>query len=152
MQEQLKDGHYLTIVYAVLDLKAQSLRYINAGHCPPLLLHADGKVESLMATRTVLGLGMGGDFDVHKVRLERGDRLAFYTDGISEAANGDASEFGSDGLLAALLGASSLEPRQQYQTILDQVRVHANNKLTDDATLILASLGRQPVASQQLRP
>ncbi len=144
MQEQLKDGHYLTIVYAVLDLKSQSLRYINAGHCPPMLLHADGSVEYLAATRTVLGLGMVGEFDVHKVRLNRGDRLAFYTDGISEAANGDAIEFGSDGLVAALLSASSLEPREQYQAILERVRSHANDKLTDDATLILASLGSQP--------
>ena len=98
----------------------------------------------MAATRTVLGLGIGGDFDVHKVRLNRGDRLAFYTDGISEAANGDATEFGSDGLLAALLTASSLEPRQQYRAILERVRAHANDKLTDDATLILASLGLQP--------
>ena len=88
LQDQLKDGHYLTIVYAALDLKTRSLGYINAGHCPPMLLRADGAVEYLAATRTVLGLGMGGDFDVHRVRLNRGDRLAFYTDGISEAANG----------------------------------------------------------------
>ncbi len=146
LQEQLKGGHYLTIVYAVLDLKSHSLRYINAGHCPPLLLHTDGAVDYLSATRTVLGLGIGGDFDVHKVRLNRGDRLAFYTDGISEATNGDAMEFGSDGLLAALLAAGSLEPPQQYQAILQQVRAHANDKLTDDATLILASLGSQPSA------
>ena len=145
LQEQLKDGHYLTIVYGALDLKTRSLAYINAGHCPPLLLRADGGVEYLAATRTVLGLGMGGgDFEVHKVRLNRGDRLAFYTDGISEAANGDAVEFGSEGLLAALLGAGSLEPRQQYQAILERVRAHANDKLTDDATLILASLGSSP--------
>ena len=90
LQEQLKDGHYLTIVYAVLDLKSRSLSYINAGHCPPLLLRSDGAVEYLDATRTVLGLGIGGEFEVHKVRLSRGDRLAFYTDGITEAANGDA--------------------------------------------------------------
>jgi sigma-B regulation protein RsbU (phosphoserine phosphatase) len=143
LQEQLKDGHYLTIVYAVFDLRSRSLGYINAGHCPPLLLRANGTVEYLGATRTVLGLGMGGDFDVQKLKVNRGDRLAFYTDGISEAANGDACEFGSDGLLAALLAASSLEPRQQYQSILQQVRSHANQRLTDDATLILASLASE---------
>jgi len=94
---------------------------------------------------------MGGDFEVRKVRLNRGDRLAFYTDGISEAANGDASEFGSEGLVAALRSASSLEPRQQYRVILEQVRAHANDKLTDDATLILASLGLQQGAGQMVR-
>src|SRR5262249_9662375 len=92
LHEQLKDGHYLTIVYAALDLMSHSLRYINAGHCPPLLLRADGTVEYLAATRTVLGLGIDGDFPMEKVRLNRGDQLAFYTDGISEAANGDALE------------------------------------------------------------
>ncbi len=149
LQEQLKDGHYLTIVYAALDLKSHSLGYVNAGHCPPIVLRADGKVEYLEATRTVLGLGIGGEFDVHKVRLNRGDRLAFYTDGITEAANGQASEFGSDGLLEALLSASALEPREQYQAILERVRTHANEKLADDATLILASLGSQAGTSQR---
>ncbi len=149
LQEQLKDGHYLTIVYAALDLKLHSLAYVNAGHCPPLLLRADGAVEHLAATRTVLGLGMDGDFAVHNVSLSRGDRLAFYTDGITEAANENASEFGSDGLLAALLSADRLEPRQQYQAILRRVRAHANDKLTDDATLILASLGTQARESQR---
>jgi serine phosphatase RsbU (regulator of sigma subunit) len=67
-----------------------------------LLLRADGGVEHLAATRTPLGLGIGGGFDVHKAALNRGDRLAFYTDGISEAANGDATEFGADELLASL--------------------------------------------------
>jgi serine phosphatase RsbU (regulator of sigma subunit) len=109
-----------------------------------LLLRADGSVEYLEATRTVLGLGMDGEFDVHKVKLNTDDRLAFYTDGISEAANGDTSEFGSDGLLTALLSASSLEPRQQYQAVLQQVRAHAKDKLADDATLILATLRSRP--------
>jgi sigma-B regulation protein RsbU (phosphoserine phosphatase) len=141
LHEQLKEGHYLTIVYAALDLKSRSLGYINAGHCPPVLLRADHTVEYLSATRTVLGLGIVGEFPMEKVRLNRGDRLAFYTDGISEAANGDSLEFGSDGLLAALLSASALDPRQQYQAILERVRAHANQKLTDDATLILTALG-----------
>lgn len=143
LQEQLKGGHYLTIVYAALNLKTHSLRYINAGHCPPLLLRSDGAIEHLAATRTPLGLGIGGDFDEHKVALNRGDRLAFYTDGISEAANGDAVEFGSDGLLAALRSATSLELQKQHGAILERVRTHANNKFTDDATLILASVAAE---------
>ncbi len=151
LQDQLKDGHYLTIVYATLDLRSHTLSYINAGHCPPLLLRADASVQQLEATRTVLGLGMGGDFDVQKVKLNRGDRLAFYTDGITEAANGDASEFGIDGLLASLVSASSLAPTQQYRAILEQVRGHAKQKFADDATLILAAIGPQFVASTQLQ-
>ena len=151
LQEQLKDGHYLTIVYATLDLRSHTLAYINAGHCPPLLLRADATVQQLEATRTVLGLGMGGDFDVRRVKLNRGDRLAFYTDGITEAANGDAFEFGIDGLLGALLSAPSLNPAQQYRVILDQVRAHARQKFADDATLILASLGSQATTTPHLR-
>jgi len=139
--DQLNATHYVTIVYATLDLNTRILGYVNAGHCPPLLLRAAGAVEHLPATRSVLGLGFSDDYRVHKTVLEPGDRLALYTDGITEAANGSTGEFGSERLRDALLRANSPDLKCQYQSILHEVRAHANDKLGDDATLILLSIG-----------
>jgi sigma-B regulation protein RsbU (phosphoserine phosphatase) len=51
LRKQLGEGHYVTIFYAVFDLKARVLYFVNAGHCPPILLHADGTIEALESTR-----------------------------------------------------------------------------------------------------
>ena len=142
LREQLSESHYVTIVYATLDLTTRVLSYVNAGHCPPLLLRADGTQQALEATQPVLGLGLSDDFEVRRVALKPGDTLALYTDGISEAADGNGSEFGSDGVLRALVGSIALPPKEQYQSIFQRVREYASGKLTDDATLVLASVGK----------
>src|SRR5271169_5820948 len=58
LRNQLGEGHYVTIFYGVLDLKTRILQYVNAGHCPPILRHVDGSIESLAPTRPVLGLAL----------------------------------------------------------------------------------------------
>jgi sigma-B regulation protein RsbU (phosphoserine phosphatase) len=141
LQQQLSDSHYVTIVYAALDVNTRTLSYVNAGHCPPYLLRGDGQVETLSATRAVLGLGLQDGFDVHRIRLKPGDRLAFYTDGITEAANGSAGEFGNERLVEALRGVTSVGLREQHHLVLQQARTHATGDFTDDATLVLTSVG-----------
>jgi sigma-B regulation protein RsbU (phosphoserine phosphatase) len=140
LQEQLSDSHYVTIVYAVMDVSTRVLSYVNAGHCPPLLLHSDGEVECLPPTRSVMGLGLRDGFDVRKLRLRPGDRLALYTDGITEAANDGSGEFGSERLLHALLSAHAKDLRAQHVTVINQALAHANGSFSDDATLVLASV------------
>ncbi len=147
LREQLSESHYVTIVYATLDLRSHLLAYVNAGHCPPLLLRTDLKVEHLSATRPVLGLGLGDEFEVHRTALKPGDHLALYTDGISEAADGSGAEFGPDGLAEALLSAHALGPKEQHASVLQQARAHAKGNFSDDATLVLASVARPAAAA-----
>jgi len=142
LHEQLSDSHYVTIVYAVLDLNTRTLAYVNAGHCPPLLLHPDGKVECLAPTRSILGLGLQDGFEVKRIRLQPGDRLALYTDGITEAASDSSGEFGIERLAQALLSAESSDPKAQHCTVVSQARAHANGNFGDDATLVLAAIGQ----------
>jgi serine phosphatase RsbU (regulator of sigma subunit) len=142
LREQLSDSHYVTIVYAALDLNLRTLSYVNAGHCPPYLLRGDGSVQRLEATRSVLGLGLEDGFETQRVRLRPGDRLALYTDGISEAADASGAEFGPDQLVEALLSTHALNPKEQHASVLQQARAHANGNFSDDATLVLASIAR----------
>jgi FixJ family two-component response regulator len=143
LRDQLCDGRYVSIFYATLNLKSHVLEYVNAGHCPPILLRANSGPQYLEATRPVVGLVFDNSFDVHRVTLRTGDRLALYTDGITEAADSDEDEFGAQRLLQALASAGHLHPEEQHGAILQQVRDHASGGLSDDATLILVSVGLQ---------
>jgi sigma-B regulation protein RsbU (phosphoserine phosphatase) len=140
LREQLGDEHFVTMFYAVLDVTSHVLEYVNAGHCPSILRHANGAVAMLDSTRPVLGLVGRKPSGVERIKLTPGDCLALYTDGITEAADPDGEEFGTERLRALLAenGPASLE--LQHAQIVRSVRGFANGKFADDATLVLVSV------------
>jgi sigma-B regulation protein RsbU (phosphoserine phosphatase) len=90
-------GRYVTMIYAVLDPGSRTLTFASAGHPWPLLCHG----ADVQPLHTDAGLPLGllpGEFTEHTVKLCRGFRLLFYTDGISEALNHEDQEFGSERL------------------------------------------------------
>ena len=102
---------------------------------------ANGTVEMLESTRPVLGLLGKKPSGAERIKLHAGDRLALYTDGITEAADPSGEEFGTDRLRVLLAedGTASLESR--HAQIVESVRGYANGKFADDATLVLVSVG-----------
>jgi serine phosphatase RsbU (regulator of sigma subunit) len=140
LRNQLGEGHYVTIFYGVLDLPAHVLHFVNAGHCPPILRHRDGSIASLDATRPVLGFMLGSGFGSERLVLAAGDRLLLYTDGVTEAVNGEGEEFGPE-RLQPLLDGPTYEPLpQRYAQIMDVVGKHSSGKFSDDATLLLIAV------------
>jgi sigma-B regulation protein RsbU (phosphoserine phosphatase) len=149
---QLGQGHYVTIFYGVLDLQSRVLHFVNAGHCPPVLRHRDGAVESLQSTRPVLGLMLDAGFRSERLVLAPGDRLLLYTDGVSEAASDGGDEFGHERLAEMISGPENEPLSQRYAHIMDRVGQHAANKFTDDATLLLISVKDSSSASASQSP
>lgn len=141
LRQQLSDAHYVTIFYGTLNPNSRRMDYVNAGHCPPMVLRASGKVEYLPATRPVLGFAFESQFSVERIDFQLGDRLLLYTDGISEVTNGDGNEFGPDGLAQALTDTQQLQPEEQRNAILERVHQYAASGFSDDATLVVASIG-----------
>lgn len=85
---------FVTVFYAVFDALQGSLTYVNGGHPPPLLIHANGTSEFLPLTDGIaLGVADGLPFSQHTIRLTVGDTLLIYTDGVTEAFNPGAEEF-----------------------------------------------------------
>jgi sigma-B regulation protein RsbU (phosphoserine phosphatase) len=78
---------FFTISYHVLNTKGGSLRYSNAAHPPPVLLHPDGTLELLEEGGTIIGMGGVIPFDEGEKQLRFGDKLFIYTDGIVEYQN-----------------------------------------------------------------
>ncbi len=95
-------GTFITFFYGELDRKTGGLRYVNAGHNPPVILGADGAARELGGTGLALGMLAGVRYEVGAAALEPGEVLALYTDGITESRDAGDVEFGVEGLAAAV--------------------------------------------------
>ncbi len=94
---ECRDGEFITLFYAAIDVKDMAVTYCSCGHEPTLLIR-DGEITELRKGGLVLGLDEKADYEIETVKLKDGDGLLFYTDGLIDAANFDG-EFWSIGNL-----------------------------------------------------
>jgi serine phosphatase RsbU (regulator of sigma subunit) len=87
-------GEKYATVFCCLLRRDGRLSYVNAAHCPPLRIRAGGAMEALDATAMPVGLMEGAGFPMAEARLQPGDKLAIYTDGVTEAQNLAGEFFG----------------------------------------------------------
>ena len=130
--EDFPSGRFVTMVYAVLDPAKGTLIYASAGHLPPLLV--DGAGPKFLQSEMGLPLGIRhGSFSETTVQLPEHFRIAFYSDGITEATGPGDEEYGTARLTAHVQLADACP-----QTLLEDVRAFANGAgLRDDATVIM---------------
>ena len=136
--ENTVESAYATLFFAEYDDRERRLRYANCGHLPGLLLRRDDSVERLDATAYVLGLFPDWDCTIGERRLDPGDVLALYTDGITETFDDADQEFGEERLVASLRRHRKLEPEALVASIVDEVRSFGPHEQSDDVTLIVA--------------
>jgi phosphoserine phosphatase RsbU/P len=101
-QHSLGGLRYTTAFFAEVDLKTLALNYINAGHNPPILRRSSHEMIRLEEGGLPLGVRSGSRYEVGAAELGRGDLLAVLTDGVVEAENDEAEEYGESRLLASL--------------------------------------------------
>ena len=145
--ENSTDSSYATLFFAVYDDRAQRLRYVNCGHLAALILRADGGLERLTSTCTVLGLFKEWDCFVEERPLSCGDMLALYTDGISESFDDSGQEFGEQRLVESLQRNRELSPQSLIDSVVGDVKRFSSHEQSDDITLIVAKCRE----GQQLR-
>jgi serine phosphatase RsbU (regulator of sigma subunit)/putative methionine-R-sulfoxide reductase with GAF domain len=97
-----RQGMFVTAVYAVLDMDKNELTYVNAGHNPPLWVKHDGNIERLTRTAIALGVVTGERVDQRTIKLESGDNLFLYTDGLTESFNANGEFYGEERLLESI--------------------------------------------------
>ena len=116
---------FVTIFYGVLHLPSGRVAYVNAGHNPPYLRRADGTVEPVARTGGMaVAVSDGFVYREGMAQLAPGDLLFLYTDGITEAFDIDAQEYGDQRLEAVLRGldGQGLEPADVCTAVLADVR------------------------------
>ncbi len=129
---------YATFFFSVYEEAASELAYTNAGHLPPLLVR-DGKVTRLDTNGMVVGCFAGARYGESRVKLEPGDLLACYTDGVTEPENAYGEMFGEARLCALLAEHAAMDIEDLGLLIQDEVaRWTESTELQDDFTLLLA--------------
>ncbi len=142
-QEDLAQSHrFVTLFYSDFDPRSRRLRYANAAHNPPLLWRAERRsISRLDAAGLLIGLQPEADYGLGEVRLDPGDVLLYYTDGVTEAPGMTGDRFDEVRLIRTLDGAC--RSGHGAQGILDHLFdrldrfVGADNHLEDDASMVV---------------
>jgi serine phosphatase RsbU (regulator of sigma subunit) len=131
---------YLTLFAGILD-DDLVLRYVNAGHNPPLLVRSDGTDAQLEATGRPLGLLPGGGYEEGRVALSRGDILFVFTDGLVDLEDERGEALGTESLVRKL----KTELRQGVPGLIGRaeaalLQYRGAAEPPDDATLVVLEL------------
>jgi serine phosphatase RsbU (regulator of sigma subunit) len=138
LAENTPSNRFVTLFVAELNPQTGILQYINAGHNPPLVGRSNGQVEQLDSGGFPLGILPMADFEVGELKLEPGESLVIYSDGVSEANNLQEEEFGMDRLMQVVSKnskASASGMRDKIESALSTfTKTAAPN---DDITLVI---------------
>ena len=136
--ESSLSNKFITMLLAQLDPRTGDLSYLNAGHNPGLLLRCEGGVEELGSTGLPIGLLAASRFQVRSLKLEPGDLVCLYSDGITECESADAEEFGVARLVEVMRGHAG----RSLDAVLEDIQqalaqYSAGLPQGDDQTLVL---------------
>ncbi len=129
---------YATFYLALYDESSSELQYTNAGHLPPILVR-NGEAVRLNVDGTVVGAFAFAQYDESRTRMERGDLLVCFTDGITEPENEYGEMFGEERLMELVTKNAHRSDDQIVETVIQAVEQWTSSpELQDDMTLLLA--------------
>jgi GAF domain-containing protein len=134
IHEATRPESFVTIFFATIDLRDGRLTCANAGHTAAAVVHRDGTITSLARTGPPAGAFEDAQFGLADARLELGDLLFLYTDGLTEARRGD--EFYGEERLLALLSKVDSDPRNILREVHDDVMLFSGGDLRDDMAVL----------------
>ncbi len=128
---------YATLFYGVFDGSTRILRFVNAGHNPPVVIRRDGSMHCLETGGPPVGLFADSEYEEGSLQLATGDLVIAFTDGLIEATNQDGEEWGVQGLLeaAACAAQCSQDAGDLVNLSFNSMDDFSKGHQTDDATL-----------------
>jgi len=135
--ESLEEGMFVTVTLVTFDPASGQVRYARAGHPPPLVRDAAGRITELAdASGAALGVGEGSRYDQGRCVLDRGDVVVLYSDGVTEAMNRENALYG-DARLRAVLRRAPAGAAALHEAVLDDLEAFvAGREPNDDLTLV----------------
>jgi phosphoserine phosphatase RsbU/P len=128
---------FATLFYGVLDAATRTLRYVNAGHNPPIVIRRDGSVAWLDRAGLPLGLFPDSTYDEGVLQLHPGDAVIAYTDGLIEATNPSGEEWGIQGIRKAVVESRAQRADELVDAIFTSLDKFSRGRQTDDATVVV---------------
>ncbi|HET9478585.1 MAG TPA: SpoIIE family protein phosphatase [Pyrinomonadaceae bacterium] len=138
LADNIPANRFVTLFYAELDPESGALSFLNAGHNPPLIVHAAGTVEQLASGGLPLGIKPDVEYREGRTQLQPGDVLVIYSDGVTEALSPAGEEFGATRLyevVARNIRASAAGIRDRIESSL--TKFAQGTSAADDITLVI---------------
>ena len=134
--EHGKEGMFATLFFGVIDPDSGVLAYINAGHEPLIIVNSASVKQSLKPTGTAVGITPDMKFEIQQVRIEPGDILIGYTDGVTEALSPEGNLFTRKQLLSILE-----QPASSASGLVKSIKTYVFNHIqnvapSDDITML----------------
>jgi len=131
-------SHFVTMVYAVLELDQGRLTYTSCGHPAPLILRVDGSLEQKATCCPALGIIQNASYTSAEITLAPGDLLALFTDGVVELADPDGHDFGMQRLASTLRDGRHLPVASLIQEVIRRTQAFSGlSNPPDDFTLVI---------------
>lgn len=143
MYRTIERNSFVSMFYAILDIRGRTIRYARAGQCPVIVVHGAGAAGSFVSPRGMaLGLENGTVFDAvleeEEMHLASGQVLVFYTDGFTEAMQANGDEFGEERLLDSISRHRSKGAAALIDAICADVTAFTGNvPQHDDMTMVV---------------
>ncbi len=139
LYEENETMMFVTVLYSIYDPETGTLTYSNGGHDAPLLVRSDGTSELLPLTGGVaLGVAPDFEFPSQSVQLEAGDTVVLYTDGVTEAMNGEGEQFGVSRMHEVFAANPPENSEQAARAMFDAVRDFVGDTpQSDDITCLV---------------
>jgi len=134
------ERRFISFFYGLLDARQRTFVYANAGHNPPLLIQRDGNSRPLTEGGGVLGVLTDQSYGQNKITLTAGDRLVFFTDGLTEAMNEAGEEFGECRLRELLINHRQLSAADLQATAMETVTDFCGGNFLDDVTMMVLAV------------
>ena len=129
------DNRYTTLFWGEYNAHTAVLTYVNAGHPAPILIHSQGEIERLDAVDFPVGMFADSGYSAKTASLLPGSRLVIFTDGLTDAQNGAAEEFGEDRLIESCRRAT--DANGVIQAVAEW---SAGTEQFDDTTVIVVDI------------
>jgi phosphoserine phosphatase RsbU/P len=149
LADNIPANRFVTLFYAELDPASGALSFLNAGHNPPLIVHAAGTVEQLASGGLPLGIRRNAEYREGRTQMQMGDVLVIYSDGVTEAASPSGEEFVATRLYEVVsrnIDASAAGVRDRIESAL--TKFSQGIQAADDITLVIVK--RQAESKKQL--
>jgi len=128
---------YLSMFLALVESGGRNFRYVNAGHVPPAVIRADGRVEWLDVGGMIVGLLPDVQFVCGTVALGPGDLLVACTDGITEAMDSVETEFSRQRVAQLVNGLRKRKTKEIMRGVLGDVEKHSRNGMYEDDRILM---------------
>lgn len=135
---QSESDTFITLFYGVLDIKNGIFTFANAGHMPPLHLGYKSKLSQLISQGIPLGVSLQMICEEHNIEFEEGDRMLFYTDGVTDA-RGSQGFYGMERLIKFFFTTGLETPKECIKHMMETLEEWSGEHLQDDVAILLVS-------------